>query len=73
MTTDTASPPPEWLTKREAASMGRMSMATLDRLRRKGEFVVGKEIVPGRIRFRRTDVLAWIEARPDVAKTMSAA
>jgi predicted DNA-binding transcriptional regulator AlpA len=55
-----------WLGKRAAASFCGISVSTLDRLRKRGLFPAGRQIIPGRVVWGREDLLAWLAARPSV-------
>jgi len=53
--------PDELLTRRELADRMRVSVATVDRLRRAGMPAV--RYSPGCVRFRANEALSWAEAR----------
>ncbi len=53
----------ELLTEREAADLVRLSTRTLKRLAENGEGPARIRLTPGRIAYRRTDLVQWIETR----------
>ena len=52
--------------KRQAASLCGFSVATLDRLLARDAFPRRTRLSPGRVGFWRSEVLAWVSARPKV-------
>jgi predicted DNA-binding transcriptional regulator AlpA len=52
------------LSKKEAAKLCGISTATLDRLRKAGDFVKPIQLATQVIGFKRTEVDAWIATRP---------
>ena len=55
-----------WLGKRAAAQLCGISVSTLDRIRKKGLFPAGREIISGRVVWSRDDLLLWLAARRPV-------
>ncbi len=60
--------PDEWLTPREAAKLAKLSVSTLSDKRWKGTGPAFTKLSPGRggrIRYRRSDVIAWLNGKRD--------
>jgi predicted DNA-binding transcriptional regulator AlpA len=51
------------LTREEASKKLKFSVATIDRMRKAGQLVPIKSLLPGKVRFRESDVVAFIQKR----------
>lgn len=63
---NTSRPTPAVLRKRAVCTLLGISAATLDRLRQRGEFPPAIRLGEQAIGFRRSDIDAWLAARPTV-------
>ena len=57
----------QMLSRRDLVSLTGLSATTIWRLRRCGHIPAPLQLSPGRIGWRRSEVLAWLEARQSLA------
>ena len=56
------------LTVRQVAALIGLSVVSIWRLRRRGDFPPPIQLSPGRVAFRECEVLAWLAARQGVGR-----